>query len=333
MRPIITTPRSILIILLALLGQGCSPKLVLEDRACPCAAGYVCCEAIGQCLTSAQRCPVDGAAGAAAPADATGDSPTNTGVADAGIGVPEVAPPAAEVATPATLAPDALAAADVKPDDGAATAPPTTPEQPTSPSDGSSCGPARVQCPAAPAHGTATCVGGQCDFACHEVGRAVKCNGRCVQCCDRSACGAAESCINNECRCEGIMCGTRCVGKKVLCAVLIRSQGPDQCSPLGDPVGCRAPGPVDDLSECRIGVMRRQLVAPELACDFEALGRGACRTYICQNRQPGLDVAAPIVVSNIRDEFDDRGYVSGGSNPSNTTCQILGVTACDPASP
>jgi hypothetical protein len=197
--------------------------------------------------------------------------------------------------------------------------------------DVNACGTSCVQCNAAPAHGTATCTGGQCDFTCKAAGFRAKCNGQCQPCCgaDASTCAAGESCLNNQCGCEGVKCGARCAGKIVGCVALIRSQTGDSCFNTPDPVGCRGAGPLDDLAICKIGLIRRQLVPESNTCDFDALGRGGCKTYLCQNRQPGLDITMPIVVSYVREQYDANGAPIATPNTSNTTCQALGVTSCN----
>ncbi len=195
-----------------------------------------------------------------------------------------------------------------------------------------SCGSSCVTCNSAPANGTPTCVNGQCNFDCKANGFKAKCNGQCVQCCgaDASTCGAGESCVNDQCTCVGIKCGgNRCVGKKKGCVALIRSQTADPCFTPGDPIGCRGAGPSDDLAACTIGVIRRQIIAETASCDFASLGRAGCKTYICQNRQPGLDITMPIYVSYANEKYDDNGNHIGGDNPQNTSCQDLGVTSCN----
>jgi hypothetical protein len=205
-------------------------------------------------------------------------------------------------------------------------------KQPTQ-TDVNACGSTCLQCNAAPAHGTPICAGGNCDFDCRESGFRAKCNGQCTQCCgaNASTCAAKESCIGNQCQCEGVKCGTRCAGKVIGCVALIRSQTADPCFLPGDPVGCRPAGPSDDLNACTIGVIRRQIVAETVTCDFAALGKAGCKTYICNNRQPGLDITMPIVVSYAIEHYDGNG--NGINNtaptPDGSTCQDLGVISCN----
>ena len=198
----------------------------------------------------------------------------------------------------------------------------------------SACGPTCLQCNQAPVHGTAACINGQCEFTCNEPGFKAKCNGQCLQCCggDASTCAAGEACVNNQCQCDGVKCGTRCAGKVVGCVALIRSQTADPCFLPPDPVGCRPAGPTDDLKACTIGVIRRQIVSETTACDFTALGKAGCNTYICKGRQMGLDLNMPIVVSYAIEHYDGNGTGINNTTPmpAGSTCQELNATVCVP---
>lgn len=66
MKPILLT----LALLVATLDFACGETLALDDRACPCAEGYVCCASANVCARSLSQCPADDTEGADAAADA-----------------------------------------------------------------------------------------------------------------------------------------------------------------------------------------------------------------------------------------------------------------------
>jgi hypothetical protein len=142
--------------------------------------------------------------------------------------------------------------------------------------------------------------------------------------------------VGGSCNVACVFCSMACKPKPFGCTVLIRSQGPDPCAANPPGIGCGTVGVArSDLTNCQIGIIRRQLELNKESCTvalWERLGREGCQEIISlgRQRQPPLDPTKPIVVAYTREIFTANGNYEYQYHIDDTTCGRLGVPGSAP---
>jgi hypothetical protein len=142
--------------------------------------------------------------------------------------------------------------------------------------------------------------------------------------------------VGGSCNAACVLCSMACRPKPFGCTVLVRSQGPDPCMAVPAGIGCGTVGVArSDLTNCQIGIIRRQLELNKDSCTlalWQRLGREGCQEIISlgRHRQPPLDPTKPIVVAYTREIFTATGNYEYQYHIDDTTCGALGVPGSAP---